>query len=90
MSEPASEKLKYLEVSRIASDDGVVAVVTRRVSDGRVSFKLVKEYDRDKRVEQTPFLARRHVDSLEKLLPQIREAVERAEDEARAAMRPQR
>ncbi len=78
---------RFAEVETVQDPDGVVAIITERVSDGRISFMLAREFDRDGDVCRSAYLARRHIRAARRLLSDLEERLEAAEDRARAKRR---
>jgi len=72
---------RYEDVDHIADVDGVVAVITRSTTNGRLSvgfFKefLVDEEDPDGPKERTAFVREKQLDAIERLIPQIRKRLQ--------------
>lgn len=65
---------KYEDVAEIEDVDGVVVVFTRNRVNGRVGAGFFRKFDRDGDgcFEKTAFLNERHLDAVERLLPQVR------------------
>jgi len=80
-----NENFKIVEIVR--DPDGIVAVITERANDGRISFSIQRELDRNGRTERTSFLARRHLPAVRRLLDDLVDRLETAEDKARAKRR---
>lgn len=76
-------------IKEFRSVDGVVAIVTARVKNGRKSytFALKKEFDKDGETAQTPWLQKQHVGSVRELLNQVEDFIQQTEDVDRAANR---
>jgi hypothetical protein len=74
-------------VDIIRDPDGVIAVITERERDGRVSFSLAREYDVDGKPKRSAYLARRHLAAARRLLNDLEERLELAEDRTRAKRR---
>lgn len=62
----------YEDVEEIADPDGVVAVISRRRSNGILSIAIFKVFERDGNTERTNFFNARH-------LPAVRRVLEIAE-----------
>lgn len=77
----------FTVVDTLRDPDGVVATVTERARDGRISFALGKEYDRGGSVQRTPYLGRRHIAALRRVIDDLEERLELLEDRARARRR---
>lgn len=77
----------YIPIEVVADPDGVVAVITEREKDGRVSFAIFREYEEKGRTKRTAYLARRHIAAVRRLCNDLEERLEQAEDRARARKR---
>lgn len=89
MSTPPTKKPagQFNELEVIRHPDGVVAVITERIRDGRVSFMIAREYDVDGEVKRSAYIARRHLPAARMLINDLEERLELAEDRARAKKR---
>lgn len=83
----AAGKTEYRELEIIRDPDGVIAVITQSSRDGRISFKLAREFEQNGATKQTPYLARRHLPAIRRLLADLEERLDIAEDQARAKLR---
>lgn len=81
----ADNGFKVIEIIR--DPDGVIAVITEREKDGRVSFSLSREFDVDGKPKRSSYLARRHIAAVRRLLNDLEERLELAEDRTRAKRR---
>lgn len=77
----------FKEVEVLRDADGVVAVVSERVTTGRISFMLGREFERDGKTERSPFISSRHIAGVRRLLDQLERHAEVLEDRARAERR---
>jgi len=77
----------FQETDVLRDPDGVIAVITERVRDGRVSFMLAREFDRDGEVCRSAYMSRRHIAAARRLLNDLEERLETIEDRARAKRR---
>lgn len=84
-ADPQSDPYTQIEVVR--DPDGPVAVVTERKKDGRITFSLSKEFDRNGKVERTPYFHRSHIPALRRLIDDLEAQLELFEDRARARRR---
>ena len=84
---PAASSSKFTEVEKICDPDGIVAVITERAADGRVSFMLAREFERDGETQRSAYMARRHIAAARRLLNDLEDRLELAEDRARAKKR---
>lgn len=85
--EPSAHNPAFKEIDIIKHPDGIIAVITERVSDGRVSFSISREFDADGKTKRTAYLARRHLPAVQQLLSDLSERLELAEDRTRAKKR---
>jgi hypothetical protein len=58
----------YEDIEEINDPDGVVAIISRRRSNGALSIALFKVYDRDGVREKTTFLSARHFAGVRRVL----------------------
>lgn len=83
----------FQEVARVRHPAGVIAVITKRVTDGRISFSICREFDvmerGEKKTKTSTFLARRHIPAVVELLNDLAEdeTLDDLEDRARTALR---
>lgn len=84
MSAPSTN---FVETDVVRDPDGVISVITERVRDGRVSFMLAREFDRNGDICRSSFLSRRHIAAARRLLDDMEERLETLEDRARAKRR---
>lgn len=78
---------EFVDLETLRADDGVIAVISQRADNGRVSFMIGREWDQGGAVKRGPFLQRRHIDSARDLLGQLELRLEAIEDRTRAAVR---
>ena len=86
-SNRTSQADEFRVVEVIKDPDSVIAEITERVRDGRISFSLSREFDRNGKIEKTKYFSARHVPALVRLLTDLKERVEALEDRARAKRR---
>lgn len=84
---PNASSNGYTPLEVVADPDGVVAVITERDKDGRVSFAIFREYEERGETKRTSYLARRHIAAVRRLCNDLEERLEQAEDRARARKR---
>jgi hypothetical protein len=84
---PAAKTTAFTELEIIRDPDGVVAVITERASDGRVSFMLAREFEQSGETKRSAYLAKRHIAAARRLLADLEETLEIAEDRSRARRR---
>jgi hypothetical protein len=76
------------EVKEIIRDpDGIIATITERRRDGQISFAIAREFEKDSKTTRTAFLRRRHLPALQRVVNELGERLELAEDRARARRR---
>src|SRR5262245_28971124 len=80
-------KHEFRQVEVVEDPDGVVAVISERRDDGRISFMLAREFDQNGVRKRSAYLARRHLAAAARLLSDLGERLELAEDRARARIR---
>ena len=80
-----NEKFKVVE--EVVDPDGVVAVITERVKDGRISFMISREFEVDGKTQRSAYLNTRHIPAVQQLLADLAERLELAEDRAREKKR---
>lgn len=80
-----ADEFRVLETVR--DPDGVIATVTERARDGRISFSLAREYTSNGQTKETKFLSARHVPALVRILNDLQERLELHEDRARTKRR---
>jgi hypothetical protein len=86
-TKPAARTTAFNELEIIRDPDGVIAVITEREADGRVSFMLAREFDQGGETKRSAYLARRHIAAARRLLSDLEETLDLAEDRARARRR---
>lgn len=86
-STTSDQKNDFRVVEVVKDPDGLVAVITERMSDGRVSFMLAREFDVGGVTRRSAYIARRHLPAAARLLADLGERLELAEDRARARLR---
>jgi len=85
--QPHQPNLDFKEIDIVRHPDGVIAVVTERARDGRVSFSIAREFEVGGKTKRTSYLARRHLPAVQQLLSDLSERLELAEDRTRAKRR---
>lgn len=86
-SNASQNNTTFKEIEIVRDPDGVIAVITERVRDGRISFMIAREFERDGKTERSAFLARRHLPAVRRLLADLEERLELSEDRSRAKRR---
>lgn len=79
----------YTDIDEIVDVDGVVAVISERKKGSILSVAFFKEFTRDGNTERSAFLQRRHLDAVERLIPQVRDRMDAYVDRQKAAERAQ-
>jgi hypothetical protein len=89
MSISSADPKKFQEVALLVDPDGVVAPITVSDKDGniRLSFAVMREFDKNGEVGRTAFLNRRHIPAAIRLLERMAEAMDAEEDKLRATRR---
>lgn len=80
-----SDEFRVIEV--VKDPDGVIAEITERLRDGRVSFSIGREFDSNGSVQKTKYFSARHVAAITRLLSDLKDRLEAHEDRARAKRR---
>lgn len=47
----------YLDLDKLKNADGIVSIISQRVSNRGITFALFKEFERDRRTERSSFIA---------------------------------
>lgn len=81
----ANNQFREIEVIRHSS--GVAAIITERITDGRVSVMFAREYDHGGQVKRSAFVARRHLAGIRALIDEIEIRLDALEDETRMQRR---
>jgi hypothetical protein len=86
---PASKpkQASYNVIEIVKDPDGVIATITERADNGRITFMFQREYDQNGAAKQTAYLGRRHIAAVRRLLNDLEEKLETLEDRARARRR---
>lgn len=82
-----SKRSGYEDIETIADASGVVAVISRRESNGQLSVGFFKVFDRDGEQEKTAFCQRKHLDGILRLVPIAAERMDALEDQRRQGNR---
>lgn len=83
---------KFREIAEIEGDEGLVAVITERESDGKISFCIFRRFYRDlplgkSRQERSTYLGQRHILAQHKLLAEVDRRLAAMEERARGERR---
>lgn len=70
----------YREVEVIRDPDGVVAIITERITTGKFSFRIIKEYVLNGVVKQTAFFGRRHLPAVARITTRVADRLDILED----------
>ena len=93
MPNPTPDRpVKFREIAQFDDEDGVIAVITERLVDGRVSFGFFRCFDRtlpdgSRETSRSAYLAHRHIPAVRRLLVELDRKLEALEDRARARHR---
>jgi hypothetical protein len=85
----SAAKSKFQELTVLDDPDGIIAPITMSDKDGnvRMSFAIMREFDKNGEVNRTAFLNRRHIPGAIRLLERLAEAIDAEEDKLRAVRR---
>lgn len=69
----------FEELDKLKNADGLVAIISRRISNGTITFAIKKEFERDGAIEQTSFISEHMMASyldlvkrVEKRIPELK------------------
>lgn len=48
---------QYIDLDKLKNADGITGIISQRISNRAITFALFKEFERDRRVERTSFIA---------------------------------
>lgn len=85
--QPLHGNEKFRVVETIKHPDGVIAVITERVKDGRISFNISREFELDGNTQRTAYLNSRHIPAVREILNDLVDRLELVEDRTRAKKR---
>jgi hypothetical protein len=71
----------YEDVERIEDPDGIVAVISRRRSNGHLTLALFKTYRRDDAIERTSFFGSEFVPAAHRVLDLASRRMEKLREE---------
>jgi hypothetical protein len=77
----------FREIDVIRDPDGLAAVITERRDNGRVSFMIAREFERNGQTMRSAFIARRHLPGARRLLEAVEDRLDQIEDRTRAQHR---
>lgn len=77
----------FRDIAELRDPDGIVAVITERVADGRISFGLFREFTVGGEDRRSAYLAHRHIAGAHRVLAELDRRLEQIEDRARARRR---
>ena len=80
-------KTEYVVKEIVRDPDGVVAVISERVRDGRISVMIAREFERNGKTQRSAYFAFRHLPAVSRILGSLPERLELLEDQARARLR---
>lgn len=69
----------YDDIEEIKDPDGVVAVISRRRSNGALTVAIFRTYERDGVAEKTGFFTLKHVAGVRRVLQIAEERIEKLE-----------
>ena len=82
-----SSNPSFSTVEVVRDPDGVIAIITERAKDGRISFSLCREYEEQGVTRRTAYLKQQHIAALRRLLNDLDERLEVIENRSRAKHR---
>lgn len=85
--QPLHGNEKFRVIETLVHPDGVVAVITERVKDGRISFMISREFEIEGRTQRSAYLNSRHIPAVREVLNDLVDRLELVEDRARAKKR---
>ena len=77
----------YEDIEEIADPDGVVALISRRRSNGTLTVGIFKVFERDGVKEKTSFLNSRHLDAVRRVLDIAEARIKKLEETSEARSR---
>lgn len=77
----------FEKIDLLRNADGMVVEITRKKSNGQLSLRLAKEFERDGRTEYSSFFQRRQLDGAIEILKLARERMDQIIDAERASAR---
>ena len=87
MAAESSQNSAFTELATVRDPDGPRAHVTARNSDGRVSFRLFRQFTEGGQERDTHYFGRRHIPGLRRLLDDLEQDLELHEDRERERRR---
>lgn len=87
LNEPTAAGQPFRSVAEIRDPDGVVAVITERADDGRISFGIFREFTNRGKTVRSAYLAHRHIPACHRLLVELGRRLELLEDRSRMRRR---
>jgi hypothetical protein len=66
----------YEDVDILRDADGIIAIISRRISTGSYSVALMKEFERDDRTERTSFVPRKGIDAGKRILDRAADRID--------------
>ena len=67
----------YLDLDKLKSADGIVAIISQRLANQMITFAVFKEFERDNRVDRTSFipasLAKSYLDMVALVMERVNE-----------------
>lgn len=78
---------RFWPIAEIRDRDGVVAQITERADNGRISFAFFREFEKGGSTERSSYLAERHIPGIRRLCDELERRLPGIEDRARAERR---
>lgn len=79
MSNGTTIRNGYEDIDEVSDPDGVVAVISRRRSNGALSVGIFKVFERDGIKEKTNFLNSRHFAAVRRVLDVVEKKIKKLE-----------
>jgi len=86
-ADPKKTSESYTNIDPIRDPDGLIAHITVRDRDGRVSFSITREYEQGGKTVETKFMNKRHIAGIVRLLNDLSEQLDELEDRHRSKRR---
>lgn len=75
MSNSVKERTDYEEVETLRDADGVIAVITRRIKTGNLSFRIQKEFKSQGKIKASAYLGAHHIPAIERLVRRVKDRI---------------
>ena len=78
---------RFIELGYKPDKDGLIAKLTERVSDGRISAGIFRSFEESGKTKESAYFAHRHIDAAHRLLTWLDQHMLLLEDQARTRRR---